>query len=92
VSSAVRGQTGVMATFRRVSNHPYLITYDCADIHGIANQEKRIPDVWIDPNGYDVREELVEYLRPLITDEDGQGIPAYFAFDKTLAKAYSAHP
>lgn len=80
VSLAVRGESGVMATFRRISDHPYLITYESADIRRIANQEKKVPLEWIDPNGCDVAPECIQYLKPLIGDENGDGIPSYFSF------------
>lgn len=80
VSLAVHDElTGVMATFTRVSNHPYLVRYDHADLNDIANVEKTVPPEWIDAEAMDITEELREYLSPLITDFDEKGgVPIYF--------------
>ena len=78
VTQAIHGATGVMATFERVSNKPYLIRFGSADIAKVANVEKTVPLEWI--NGMDVTEEMLEYLRPLIKNpsQKESGIPVYF--------------
>lgn len=87
VSAAVSGKTGVMAVFQRVSNHPYLVNYSTTDIKNVANLEKKVPSGWITPDGCDVQQEMVEYLRPLVLGEAREfmvsGIPDYFLFSKT---------
>lgn len=83
VSMAVKGESGVMAVFKRVSDSPYLVTYESADIKNIANLEQKVPLTWITDNGSDVTDRLVEYLSPLIMDENGEGIPPFFTFDKS---------
>lgn len=84
VSMALRGKTGVMAVFTRVSNYPYLIRYDCADIREIANMERTVPVEWIDGEKMDIRPELREYLIPLIYNPHGKekGIPEYFRLEQ----------
>lgn len=81
VSFAVKGETGVMAVFRRVSDEPYLVSYECADLHSIANQEKKAPREWINEDGCDVTEKMLTYLNPLIVDQQGLGIPAFFTLN-----------
>lgn len=80
VTMAVRDQmTGVMATFTRVSNHPYLVRYDSARLDEVANVEKTVPLDWIDAKTMDIKPELREYLAPLISDFSEQGgVPVYF--------------
>lgn len=80
VSLAVHDElTGVMATFTRVSNHPYLVRYDHADLNEIANVEKTVPAEWINADAMDITDDLREYLSPLITDFDEEGgVPIYF--------------
>ena len=80
VTMAVRDRmTGVMATFTRVSNHPYLVRYDSARLDEVANVEKVVPLDWIDAEHMDIKTELWEYLAPLITDFSEQGgVPVYF--------------
>lgn len=87
VETAVAGKSGVMATVRRLSNHPYLLVYESADIEKIANLERKVPSAWISQDGLDVTDEMIEYLRPLILGEpaifQNGGIPVYFSFDRT---------
>ena len=49
----------------RISDEPYQVIYDGADVQQIANAEKKIPTAWINEAGNDVTEEMVRYLRPL---------------------------
>jgi len=82
VTQAIHGATGVMATFERVSNKPYLVRFGSAPLSDIANVEKTVPLEWI--NGMDVTEEMLEYLRPLIKNpsQKESGIPAYFTIPR----------
>ena len=84
---AYKGESGKMVYMERVSNHPYRIKYDMFDdIHKIANVEKMIPLEWIDVENNYVKEELIDYLRPLIQGEVKQiykdGIPQHITLDK----------
>ncbi len=79
VECALKGLTGRMMTFKRISNSPYKIKIENADITNIANVEKKVPLNWI-IDGNDVSVELFEYLKPLIMGEIKlaykNGIPA----------------
>lgn len=67
---AYKGESGKMVYMDRVSNNPYKVEYKVFDdIHKIANVEKKIPLEWIDVDNNYVKEELVNYLRPLIKGE-----------------------
>lgn len=81
VKLALEGKTGVMSTIIRKSDKPYEVEYSYADIEGIANEEKVIPREWITPQGTDVTDEMMDYLRPLIIGEVAvpykNGIPDY---------------
>ena len=85
VEAAVNDLSGVMITIKRVSNSPYIVRYDVGDLSEIANKEKKVPQEWITKNGTDVSEEMMDYLRPLITGETSgmseKGLPRYFFFD-----------
>jgi len=89
VRAALGGQTGVMMTFERVSNSPYLVNYGSVAIEKCANLEKVIPAEWI-INGCDVSSEMVEYLRPLTVGRapffEEKGMPSYLFLDKTIVK------
>lgn len=84
VSMAVGGKTGIMATFSRVSDRPYLVRYEYADIEKVANVERTVPAEWIDAEAMDVTEEMKKYLSPLIVNpsQKESGIPVYFTVDK----------
>lgn len=85
VQLALAGESGVVPVMERVSNHPYLISYTSRKVEEIANYEKKVPKKWITPEGNDVTEDMVEYLRPLIVGEAAQftknGLPIYFSFE-----------
>lgn len=78
---AAQGETGQMVVFERVCNDPYQLEYRSYNISKIANIEKIIPDLWISENGTDIKEELVEYIKPLIRGEVSpvyrNGVPVY---------------
>lgn len=57
------------------------------DIYRIANEEKTIPDAWINEEGTYVKEEYLEYCRPLIIGELEpfmvDGLPRHLVLRKT---------
>ncbi len=69
VRAAADGLTGKMPVIRRVQDQPYTVTYDLVDIADVANKERAIPRAWITPDGMDVTQELVDYMRPLVVGE-----------------------
>ncbi len=84
---AYRGESGKMVYMNRISSNPYKIKYEVFDdIHKIANIEKKIPLEWIDVDHNYVKQELVDYLRPLIQGEVKQiykdGIPQHIVLKK----------
>lgn len=60
-------ETGKVVCMNRVSEVPYKIVYDLADVHSIANVEKTVPLEWITEDY--VTQEAVHYIRPLIQGE-----------------------
>ena len=81
VEAALEGQTGIMITFHRTCDQPYILTCKTADVNLICNQEKTVPLEWIFADGTDVSEELVNYILPLIqgkvTVPSKNGLPAF---------------
>lgn len=66
-AAVINNETGKVVCMNRISEVPYKITYDLADVHNIANVEKTVPLEWIT---FDyVTEEAVSYIRPLIQGE-----------------------
>ena len=79
---AFNGDTGKMVIMKRISTNPYKIKYEVFDdIHKIANVEKKIPLDWIDVDNNYVKDELVEYIKPLIQGDVKQiykdGLPQF---------------
>lgn len=66
-AAVINNETGRVVCMNRISEVPYKITYDLADVHNIANVEKTVPLEWIT---FDyVTAEAVSYIRPLIQGE-----------------------
>ena len=59
----------MMATIIRDSSDPYKVHYETFDIHNIANVEKKVPLEWIDIENNQMKDEFLEYARPLILGE-----------------------
>ena len=80
------GESGVMMAFRRISNNPYRVEIVTADIAKIANQEKKFPREWINPEGNNVTVDALNYFLPLIQGEPQlefrNGIPVHFRLDQ----------
>lgn len=70
VRSAINGESGVFSTLKRVSNSPYVVDYYTEKVSISANAEKTIPLEWITPEGNDVTQEMIDYLKPLV-----KGVP-----------------
>ena len=66
VELAFQGQTGIVTTLTRTSNNPYTCKLGHADVAHIANAVKKIPLQWIDGENYQVTQQLVDYIRPLV--------------------------
>lgn len=66
VQLAYEDKSGVVATLVRTGNNPYSCKLDYASVHKIANAVKKIPLEWIDVENYQVKQELVDYIRPLV--------------------------
>ena len=69
VQLALKGETGKMINFERISNNPYQLKTGSCPASAVANAEKKVPLEWITDGGYYVSEEFFEYARPLIIGE-----------------------
>ncbi len=81
VELSTNGVTAAMVTMTRTSNTPYTIEYGYSQIKGIANEARSIPREWINDEGNDIKQELIDYLAPLIEGEVNiqykNGLPEY---------------
>ena len=86
VKAAFEGMSGQVITLKRVSEDPYMCITEPADVHFIANVEKKVPDEWINADGTYVEEALVHYIRPLIQAEIAplwvDGLPRHLILHK----------
>ena len=64
VEEANKGNTGMMVIIER--NDGYQITTSTYDIHNIANVEKKVPLEWIDLENNMMKEEFINYAKPLL--------------------------
>lgn len=69
VKAAVSGETGKMVIFNRIKGKPYIMVPELYDIEKVANEEKTVPDEYINENGNGVTEAFLNYARPLIQGE-----------------------
>lgn len=78
---AYQNKSGLMVIYKRISNKPYKIKYSSYDIHDIANIEKKVPLEWIDTKNNYVKQDLIDYMKPLIQGEVKQiyedGLPKH---------------
>jgi len=69
VEEVYNGNTGMMVTLNRVSDNPYTFETGVYDIHDIANVEKKVPSEWIDTANHQMKQEFIDYAKPLIQGE-----------------------
>ena len=63
------GKTGMMVVMNRNNVDGYQINMDLYDIHSIANVEKKVPIEWIDTDNCQMKQEFIDYAKPLIMGE-----------------------
>ena len=82
VERALKGESGKVMYFKRVSNSPYTVVIDSIDAAEIANKVKYFPLGWINSSGNNVTDEAVDYILPLIQGEQDihylNGMPIHF--------------
>jgi len=87
---ALDGKTGSMPIICRESNDPYEWSIKEAGLIHIANKEKTVPLDFISEDGFRIRKEGVEYLKPLIMGESypryRDGVPYYEPLDLHLSE------
>ena len=89
VQAALKGRTGKMVIFKRVSNNPYKIQYKLAPLTKVANAVSLIqPSMIVDATR--MSQEFRDYITPLIEGEVKltckNGVAQMAKFDYTLVK------
>ncbi len=69
VKAASNNKTGEMITIIRDEAKDYKVCYKTYDIHDIANVERKIPTEWIDEENNQMKQEFIDYAKPLIMGE-----------------------
>ncbi len=86
VRAAISGDSGKMVTLVRESSAPYKCSTGLAPLADIANGEKLLPKDWIAADGISMKQEFLDYARPLIQGEVPivfeDGLPKYVRLDK----------
>lgn len=84
VNAAANGISGKMMIFLRTDKEDYEYSISHCDLDLVANFEKKFPLDWITPEGNDVTEEAVKYLKPLVAGDlstpTKDGLPVHFRF------------
>ena len=74
VEIAMNDGNGWMATILREPGMIYNVNYDKVPLEKVALSERTFPTQWISDNKFDVTDEFIDYLRPLI-GEDWVSVP-----------------
>ena len=69
VEIALYEGNGWMATILRDPGFIYNVRYDKVPLEKVALSERTFPEKWISQNRYDVTDEFLAYVRPLIGDD-----------------------
>lgn len=80
---ALDGQGGRMAAVIRKSDRPYAVEYTAIPVCEVSNEEKAVPPDYINEDGNDVTEKMMDYLLPLVQGEVRQtyrnGMPVHIS-------------
>jgi 6-phosphofructokinase 1 len=81
VQAALRGESGVMVSIERTSDHPYRWSLGLVPLSRVANREHTLPRGFISRDGFGITARARAYLQPLIRGEAGlrfsNGLPTY---------------
>ena len=77
----MEGKSGQMMTIHRIEGAGYQTRIASSPIDQIANEVRSVPLAWINDAGNDVRQEMIDYLAPLISGQPSlfykNGLPDY---------------
>lgn len=86
VAAAMRGESGKMMVFSRISNEPYRVAIRPEPVENCANKEKLFPTEWINSDRNNVTTDALNYFLPLIQGEPEipyrNGIPVHFRLNQ----------
>ena len=83
VEAALQGKTGVMVGVHRISDVPYTAEIRTTPVADVANKVKLVPREMISEDGFNVTEDALTYLRPLVAGMEEpvstDGLPRFLA-------------
>lgn len=77
VEMALDGESGKMVVIKRISSDPYRTKLELASLDEVGNEERVLPDSYINAKGNNIDPSYIDYVRPLIKgninafDDDG---------------------
>ncbi|EPD78406.1 6-phosphofructokinase [Atopobium sp. oral taxon 199] len=81
VVASLQEETGVMVGIHRLSSKPYATEIRTVPVANVANKVKLIPAIMISDDGFNVTDEALRYLRPLVAAAEepilGDGLPRF---------------
>lgn len=89
VEAALKGESGKMVGFKRLSSNPYKMEYVLLPLSVAANTERKVPSEWILPNAKGLSKEFIDYALPLIQGDSKaeleDGLPRFAQLKKIRA-------
>lgn len=85
VRRALQNETSKMLCIRRLTDKPYEVTYFTADLESVANVEKTVPLNLITEDNNFLKEEISDYLLPLIQGEN------HSVYENGMVKLFKLH-
>lgn len=86
VECALKGNSGRMMCYRRISSEPYRIEITDCDVSDSANKVKYFPENWISADRSSVTTDALDYFLPLIQGQPEvtyrNGIPVHFRINR----------
>ena len=83
VEAVLQGKTGVMVGIHRTSDTPYTTEIRTTPVAEVANKVKLVPREMISEDGFNVTEDALTYLRPLVAGMEEpisvDGLPRFLA-------------
>ena len=83
VEAVLQGKTGVMVGVHRISDDPYVTEIRTTPVAEVANKVKLVPREMISEDGFNVTEDALTYLRPLVAGMEepisADGLPRFLA-------------
>ena len=87
VNAALKGESGRMMAFSRVSDAPYRVKIDSVDVSVAANAVRTVPVTYINAAGNGITDACIDYILPLCEGElsvpYAHGLPMHCVIDKT---------